>query len=248
MNKLSHYTILNTRPAAQAESLNHLLHAEGAKVINFPTIEITEPDDTKPAIDLLAQLNQFDYAIFVSANAVNFVKHYWQEAKAQVIAIGSGTADALKKAGIKIDFIPSDFSSEGLLRLDALQRIAGKRIIIFCGQNARQLLKENLSLRGATVSECICYQRKPPKINSLELSHLINANINLVISTSHESLHNLYTILSSTACDWLLAIPLLVINSNMLITAQQLGFKKPIILAQNASNAAIVAALIKHQG
>lgn len=237
-------SFLNTRPKDQADSLNNLLHQMGGLSINLPCIEISAPPNPLLLKERLNNSAQDDYIIFLSANTLNFLGTHWPDCEATLIAIGPGTAAALKKINKTADYIPEDFSSEGLLGLKVLQNPHGKKITIFCGENPRPLLAETLKARGAIVQEVICYRRvKPPFNVHTELSPLKAASIDCIISTSLESLNNLYEMLAEEGRDWLLSRQLLVINQAMLERAKELGFKKIPLLAKNASDATIVECL-----
>ena len=228
------HTILNTRPADQAKELTLLLQETGADVIELPCINIIKTTNSQ-------ELKRCDYAIFLSANTVPFAKTHWKDSSAKIIAIGSGTQNALEKAGFSVDVIPEHFSSEGLLELPELTKPHQKKILIFCGEDGRKVLADTLKARGAVVSECISYTRACPHFdNATQLPTLIQSSIDLIISTSAESLNNLVTMLSPAGRSWLFNKQLLVISPKMAELAKQLGFSKPAIVAKDASNAAIV--------
>ncbi len=244
MKLLSHYTILNTRPKDQAPSLSSCLESLGASVIALPTIIINESLNNA-CNDVLAESEIADYAIFVSANAVKFARTAWKGTQTKIIAIGSGTARALQDAGFAAVSTPEVFSSEGLLAMPALESVRDKRIIIFCGADSRQLLAETLRTRGAQVIECLCYKREcPPCLNAAQLSELARAKINLIISTSAESLTNLYQIVGTGGRAWLLNTRILVISTTMFELAHNLGFTQPVLVANNATPETIVKKLI----
>lgn len=244
MTKKLQANFLNTRPKDQADLLNNLLHQIGALSINLPCIEISGPPNPSLLKESLKNSTQDDYIIFLSANTLNFLGAHWPTYKATLIAIGPGTETALKKINKLVRYIPEDFSSEGLLGLEVLQNPHGKKITIFCGENPRPLLAETLKARGAIVQEVICYRRVKPHFNvHTELGPLKAASIDCIISTSLESLNNLYEMLAEEGRDWLLSRQLLVISQAMLERAKELGFKKSPLLAKNASDAAIVERL-----
>jgi len=94
--------VLVTRPAEQAEGLCAALEEQGAKVFRFPVIEIREPGDTTVLQGLLARLNEFDLAVFISANAVNrglprALAQGRFPAHLRVAAVGRRTAQELER-------------------------------------------------------------------------------------------------------------------------------------------------------
>ncbi len=231
---LNNLIILNTRPTHQADGLNQLLTTLGGKIISYPTIEIIPTDN------ITTQWDHFDIAIFVSANAVHFSIKKQGFSNISVIAIGPGTANALKQYGISNSIIPEQYNSEGILSLKKLENIDGKSIIIFCGENTRPLLKETLKGRGAKVTLAECYRRRCPKINEQDKQALLKQTINIIISTSKESLNNLCAMIGNDKS--LLKIPLLVISPSMKTLAENQGWQT-IICAPNASDQAVLDTL-----
>ncbi len=242
MNKPTNLLFLNTRPAAQAGALSTLIEAAGAKAIHFPCIEIipTDPHTLKTQI---AALGPIDYAVFLSANAVHAALPVWPMIHPTIIAIGPGTDQALAQFERSANYIPQHFSSEGLLELPLLKKLGGKKIVVFCGENSRPLLARSLRERGALVRECICYQRRCPSQNTEQLSFIQSQKISAIISTSLESLNNVYYLLGSEGRDWLLNTTMLVISPAMAERCRELGFTHPALVAKNASNAAIMECL-----
>ena len=139
--------------------------------------------------------------------------------------------------------MPQSHHSEGILALPVLQNIDGVKIAIFCGENTRPLLKNALIERKAIVDEVICYRRRCPDVNVAQtLMDWQNDGVNLIISTSQESLENLWRLFGNMGGEWLLHTPLLVISPAMATRAEQFGFRS-IIVASGASDEAICTAL-----
>lgn len=242
---LAGLTILITRPEHQAHALSELITAAGGKTIVFPTI-IIEPTTSHSGLQpLIKKIMNYDIAIFVSANAVDYVAPGWQPPQSlTVIAIGPGTANALEKYQITVHAIPPHFSSDGLLTLPHLMRINHKKIVIFCGENTRPVLRDTLRQRGATVDEAIVYRRRCPTPNNKQLESLIAQPLDVIITTSRESLVNLFSLLPTIHHAWLCQIPLMVISPAMALLAKGMGFHH-IIIADNAADATVVQALIR---
>ncbi len=237
---LKYETIVITRPAHQAEPLTKLIEKLGAKTIIFPTLEILPTPDKNDLVAAIKQISKYQIAIFVSANAVNYSLADFDQPfpSIPVIAIGPGTARALQAKGIE-STLPQSPSSEAILALPVLQNIHAQKIAIFCGEQTRSLLKTDLTTRGAIVDEIVCYRRRCPVADSKAALKLWQAKqVSLIISTSSESLANLWQLFAKMASEWLLSTPLLVINPAMAAQAKQYGFQS-VIIAANASDQAI---------
>src|SRR5206468_1636562 len=104
----------------QAARFAERVAALGARPIVWPAIIIFPPADPARLADVHARLQQFDLAIFVSANAVEYGapdRARWPDTLA-IFAPGVGTAEALEAVGLPAAAIPrTSFDSEGLLAL-----------------------------------------------------------------------------------------------------------------------------------
>lgn len=241
---LTELTILITRPQHQSKALNELILAAGGKTIVFPTIEIEVLTQQPKLQQLSKKINDYDIAIFVSANAVDHaIPLSLEEKSLTIIAIGPGTATALKKHNVTVDAVPTHYSSEGLLTLPQLANIQQKKIIIFCGENSRPFLRETLRQKGAQVDEAICYRRRRPQTDPQQLQWLMTQAIDHIVVTSLDSLENLFVLFQAYHTR-LLQIPLLVISPAMAMQAAQLGFQH-VNVALSAADDAVVQALIR---
>src|SRR3990167_6505579 len=246
---LAQTTIIVTRPQPQNISLCQSLEKLGADVIALPSLAIKSKALQPDAMPLSPPVNSHDIAIFLSANAVQNTHSFWksQTALPQFFAIGPGTAQALQTVGLPLTGIPLDYSSEGLLALDELQHVTGRRIFICSGAESRPLLAETLKQRGANVIPIICYERYRPRLQKNKLQQLNPKNQTISITTSKESLVNFHKMLTEANFTWLLNQPLLVSHPRHDALAKQLGFQY-IVVANNPTNAQIIARLIDLTG
>ncbi|MCF6190366.1 MAG: uroporphyrinogen-III synthase [Cocleimonas sp.] len=160
--------IVITRPSHQSENLKRKLESVGAKPVLFPLIEITPPADLGLIEKQLETLQDYDLVIFVSANAVT---HSFEKISPSILqnvkvaTTGKKTADALEQLGIKTDFCPKEFfNSEALLAIHEFSDYyAGKKIAIIRGEGGRNLLRDELQKKGASVDYINTYQRVFPQ-------------------------------------------------------------------------------------
>ncbi len=190
--------VLVTRPARQAGGFAQKLAAIGAVPVVFPAIVILPPADPAALAAAHARLPACDFAVFVSANAVEYGvpdPRRWPPGLV-AFAPGPGTGEALAAAGIPDVRIPvASFDSEGLLALPELTAVAGRRIVIFRGDGGRELLGDTLKERGASVDYVACYRRAPPPAADAGLADAFRERrIDAVTVTSSEGLANLWAI------------------------------------------------------
>jgi len=247
---LDHSTVLVTRPRHQTEELSALIAAAGAGVIHFPVLEIVPLSPDNAGADIIEQLDTADIAIFISANAVEQADIRVRQqlgqwpAQLQLAVVGRSSAQALARAGLRVDICPEHgFNSEALLALPAMQQVRDKRIVIFRGQGGREKLAAELRQRGARVDYVEVYRRQRPKgdLSPLRQDGQLG-RISAIIIASNESLQNLYDLAGTADRDWLLNTPLAVISRRCAELAQQLGFRHYNI-AKEASNQGLFEAV-----
>ena len=246
--------VLVTRPTHQANALCETIENLGGKAIRFPVLQIDDVDDASLLNQQIDRLDSYDIAIFISPNAVKKAVNLIQARKkwpknVKIAAVGKTSAKALDSLGLIADIFPSRrFNSEALLSLEEMQDVSGKNIIIFRGEGGRELLAETLKSRGARVEYAECYKRSKPKADvSALLKHWARGEINIIITTSNEGLHNLYDMVGQLGRQWLIKTPMIVISDRGADLALQLGFKQRPIVSSQASDEAIVNALIEWQ-
>ena len=231
--QLDGINILVTRPIHQSTFLAEGIRAMGGNPILLPVLEITDVKDLNPLIDLISRLDEFDWAIFVSPNAVN--KAMQLIGKQRILppyirfsAVGKGSADALKHYGVNEVLVPVEhFDSEALLQQEQLQDMAGKRVVIFRGNGGRELLGDTLIQRGASLEYAECYQRRKPDIDTTSLlSAWMQGEIHAVIITSSEGLHNLFDIIGKLGQQLLKSTPVFTVHERIARTAKKLGLRK----------------------
>lgn len=246
---LSGYRLLVTRPDGQGEGLAGLLHEAGAEVIMAPLLAIEAPEVGSPGPDLLNALGAWDWMIFVSANAVRWALNQpaWTSYLTQgtrIAAIGDATRDALESNGIRVDLVPSIFSSEGLLEDPRLLDVQDRKILIVRGEGGRELLHDALVARGAKVAIAELYRRVPVALETLEfqLQSLGADGFDGIIVTSGEGLAQLTALWQRPAFSEVLR-PLLVVPGPRLVTLAHESGWRLVLEAESAGDESLAQAL-----
>jgi uroporphyrinogen-III synthase len=238
--------ILITRPARRAGAFAEKIAALGGRPIIFPAIVILPPTDPAPVTRAHAMLADYDYAIFVSANAVEYGVPDPRDWPAQLAAFapGPGTAEALAGVGIGDIRIPTTtFDSDGLLDLPELAAAHGKRIVIFRGEGGREHLGDALVALGARVDHVACYRRAKPGSGAAGLHEAFReGRVHAVTITSTEGLDNLWALCNvETRVAWRRR-PTFVPHPRIGVRAREIGLD---VVETAGSDAGLVAGLLE---
>ena len=235
---------LVVRPAAQDNQLVQMLHQLGHAPLCCPLLE-TRPGCDRPHLGDMLQ--EADLVIAVSMHAVHFAHHFLLQTgqtwpHIDYFAVGKASADAFAEAGIQA-LCPADPRSEGLLALPALQGVSGRRVLILRGNDGRDLIARTLASRGALVHYCATYERHYPDLDGDALTrHWQAAGLDSLLITSGELLQRLLALVPGPQHPWLYDRLLVVPSPRVAEMAEGAGFTR-IVIAQGASNQALVAAL-----
>ena len=214
-------------------------------------MQILDVEDRSALDAVIDSLETFDLAIFISANAAS---KGWDAIRArrtfppelEVAAIGPGSARELRRLGAGAVICPEQgYDSESLLALPELAHVAGKRVVIFRGVGGRELLRETLLKRGATVEYAECYRRVRPEADTVPLIRAWDAGeVDGVVVTSSEGLRNFHEMLGAAGRERLARAPLFVPHRRIAATARELHLADAIITGPG--NEGIAATLSAH--
>lgn len=237
--------IVVTRPSRQAAAFAQKLAALGASPIVFPAIVILPPADRAPLDDVHARLREYDFAVFVSANAVEYgaPASRWP-ASLPAFAPGPGTAEALAASGVPDIRVPrTTLDSEGLLALPELTEVRGRHVIVFRGEGGRELLADTLRERGAHVDLVSCYQRAVPSSGAEGLvDALRERRAHAVTVTSSEGVGNLWSVLGDEGRRLIATLPAFAPHPRIAERARMLGMRA---IETAGGDAGLIAGLLE---
>jgi uroporphyrinogen III methyltransferase/synthase len=183
--------VLVTRPANQAGDLVRRLEQFGAVPLVLPAVEIREPPDWAPVDRALAQLAQYHWLVFTSANGVHALvrrlRHQGRDLRALgalcLAAIGPGTADALRTYYLEPDLVPAEFRSEALAAA-LKEQAAGRRVLLARADRGRDVLRQELAAVAAVDQVAVYSQVDAVTPNADVLDRLRRGEIDYVTLTS----------------------------------------------------------------
>ncbi|GLQ98475.1 uroporphyrinogen III methyltransferase [Dyella mobilis] len=170
-----------------------------------------------------------DVLIFTSPAAVRYAMALAPlVTRGMVIAIGQGTARALRRHGISAQ-IPAAArqDSEGVLHLLGAQPLQGRHVALITAPGGRGLLQEQLATRGAVVREVHVYERTAPRLNRRHLQAVLQLPATAcMLLSSGEALQHLMQQLSGQARLRLRAAMVIVSSERLAEQARSAGFER----------------------
>ena len=227
--------ILVTRSRAQASRLTAGLEDLGADCLEAPAIRIQPSADNYAALDkAIGSLADFDWIIYTSANGVEHFFSRLSEAgldsrslcDKKICAIGSATAQALEKHGIKADIVPKEYRAEGILSAMYGKLKEGDKVLLPRAAEARSILPEELKRQGADVVVATAYETVAGEADGMALSEeLANGSIDAVTFTSSSTVKNLLKLLGDNAPELLKNVKIAAIGPITAETCKKNGLQ-----------------------
>ena len=248
-------TVLVTRARRQASRLSYLLAAQGAEVIELPTIEIKPTADYHTLDRALARLSEYDWIVFTSPNGVDafFSRALIAGVDARALAntklcaIGPATTEALAQHGLLVDYTPEEYVSEGIVRGLSDLGIEGKRMLLPRVEGISPDLSRALAGHGAHVDEIPVYRTvRPSAVPSEARQRLADGRVDITTFTSSSTVRNLATILGD---DWpsVNHTTVACIGPVTAATATDLGLKVAVVAKQHTIPGLVHAILQIHE-
>ncbi|TAN04154.1 MAG: uroporphyrinogen-III synthase [Rhodanobacteraceae bacterium] len=235
-----------TRPAGTGRALARRVRALGGTPLSLPGSSLRAPRDAKATRTELRAALASEVVIFTSPAAVQFARRLGKlHGRACVVAPGSGTLDALRRAGCTNAIAPGREDSEGILALPVLQNVRGRRIGIVGATGGRGLLDRELAARSARVLHAYVYRRLPARLDRRHADALRRDTRKplFVLLSSAEALANILGGLPDDANRALLAGTAIVSSPRLATAARKAGFAR-VLHAESAHADALLAAVV----
>jgi uroporphyrinogen III methyltransferase/synthase len=198
--------ILVTRSRGQASVLSSMLAERGACPVEMPVISIQAAPDMQELDQAICTLPEYDWVVFTSVNGVEAFSKRMKAleldarhlAGGRIAAIGEATAAALEKLSLRADYVPQEYTSDGLLAGLKDMGVRERRFLLLRADIAGRELAEGLRREGATVHDVAAYRT----VTSSEgiaagREALLSGQIDVVTFTSSSTVRNLVAALNS---------------------------------------------------
>jgi uroporphyrinogen-III synthase len=185
--------VVVTRAAEQSSELITRLETLGAEVLPLPLVEFALPLDRSPLDRALRQLEDFDWLLLTSQNAVRFVadraraigldlaaKLGSANTRPRVAAVGSVTERAALDQGWRVDRVSSGHGGIDLAR-ELGGEIRGRRVLLPRSDRAKGDLPRALRDAGAEPVEVVAYRTLPAaKMDPAVLGRIERGEVDVV--------------------------------------------------------------------
>jgi len=221
-----------TRALQQAGKLSEGLRALGAEPVEVPVLEIRPPASFEPLDAALRQPDGYDWLILTSANTVRALAEratvlgleLAPAASLKVAAVGGATAEAARKAGLRIALFPESYVAESLLQ-GLSGQVDGKRILLARAAVARDVIPDALREAGAQVDVVDAYRNVLPEAAAVQLRQAIAKGIDAATFTSSSSVLHLAEAARAAGVDWpFVGVPAVSIGPITSQTLRELGW------------------------
>ncbi|MEW9573546.1 uroporphyrinogen-III synthase [Rhodanobacter sp. Si-c] len=219
--------VVITRPAGTATALARRVRTCGGVPLLLPGLSLRGTVDEAGMCSALRTALTDALLVFTSPAAVRFAAALVPlRTRATVLAVGRGTAQALRRHGVSAQ-APGQQDSEGLLDLPAAQALHGKRVALIGAPGGRGMLREQLAARGARLRELQVYRRVPPRLDRrhVEAVQALPRSARVLLSSA-EALQNLVNSLPEPALARLRAAMAVVSSARLAQAAREAGFTR----------------------
>jgi uroporphyrinogen III methyltransferase / synthase len=244
-----------TRAARQSVELVESLSKLGAIPILLPLVAFSAPEDYGPMDAALDRLEEFDWIIFTSENAVRAVVKRAEVRgnlrnvagrRSRAAAVGPTTATAAERAGFFVDYQAQTHSGAALAN-ELGEKLRGQTVFLPRSDRANPDLPQLLRNYGAEVTEAIAYRTVTPvNLDQEKIAAIVNGEVEAILFFSPTAVEHFVGILGNEK--------LRDLQSRLAITAvgpitanalRQSGVDR-LFVAEDTTADAVIAALEKH--
>ena len=228
------WRVLVTRSREQASRLSERIEELGGEPLEFPTIDIIPPEDYSHLDRAISQITTYQWLIFTSVNAVMYFFERLKQLSRDIrdlkgirlCAVGPGTIAELENRGLVVEFAPTEYRSDVLLKELSGVVKPGDNILMPRGNLAWKALPEGLKALGTRVDDVVAYRTVKGTGDGALLRKMIgDGMIHAVTFTSSSTARNFAGLLDSeeNTFSQLQNVTLASIGPKTTRTARELG-------------------------
>ena len=237
--------IVITRPAGTATAFARQVRAHGGVPLLLPGLALRAMADAAQAsAQLRAALREDALLLFTSPAAVRFAAALAPlRTRAAVLAVGQGTAAALRRHGLAAQAPAARQDSEGVLELPAWRELRGHRVALIGAPDGRGLLQQRLADAGAHWRDVFVYCRTAPRLDRRHFDAVMALPASArVLLSSAQALAHLHERLPPAAWRRLCAATAVASSERLACVAREAGFDRWRLAASASATDLLIAA------
>jgi uroporphyrinogen III methyltransferase / synthase len=252
---LSGKRVVITRAARQSVELVEKLGKLGAVPISLPLVAFSAPEDYGPMDAALDRLEQFDWIIFTSENAVRaLVKRAGVRGnlrnvagrRSRAAAVGPTTATAAERAGFFVDYQAQTHSGAALAN-ELGEKLRGQSVFLPRSDRANPDLPQLLRNYGAEVTEVVAYRTVTPvNLDHEKISAITNCEVEAILFFSPTAVEHFVGIVSTEKLRDLQNRLAMTAVGPITANALHQAAVDNLLVADDTTADAVIAALEKH--
>jgi uroporphyrinogen-III synthase len=247
--------IVITRSAAQSEAMARDLSARGAIPVVLPLVSFADPEDSAPLDAAIKGIEQFDWMILTSAQAVRALVKRGEQlkrrllgsgSKLRIAAVGPVTAEAARRSGLPVEYVSETHNGVGLAE-ELEDQLQGAKVFLPRSDRANPDLPPALRRYGAHVTEVIAYRTlRPTDVGQRDLRQIAEGAADAVLFFSPSAVQYFAELLGSEQLQSLQdKLAIAAVGPVTANTLQEAGVRRLVISADTTA-AAVVDALEEH--
>lgn len=219
--------VISLRPRGGNEALRRAAarHGAGLLALALWKLETIDSAESRASLDQALAADRLMFTSPQAARSAARLRDLCAISGPAWFAVGSGTATALRRAGVDEVTSPDRMDSEGLLALPGLRHLQGSTVGLVTAPGGRGTLPPALQARGARVIRANVYQRVPVLPPPRALAAVLNLDAPAILAVSSgEALQLALRTLPVPVVERLLALPVAAASARLVELARDAGF------------------------
>ncbi|WP_257346360.1 uroporphyrinogen-III synthase [Pseudalkalibacillus decolorationis] len=191
-------TVLVTRSETQALPFIQAIETRGGTAVSTPLLTFRMPSKIRGIKRALNQLDEYEWIMFTSQNAVEFFLIILERLRYQVedikkhkiAAIGKKTESLLHQYGLPVHFSPTEYVAERFVEEFSVVLQEGERVLFPHGNLARDTIRSGLIEDNKQIDSFVIYETVPDATHKSKIINLLkNDRINIITFSSSSTVH-----------------------------------------------------------
>lgn len=240
---------------AASEALAQELSARGALPVVLPLVSFAEPGDFAPLDHAIAEMDQFDWVVLTSAQAVRAIVQRAAElqqalgradSQLRVACVGPVTAKAARNAKLPVEYVALTHNGVGLA--DELgEKIRRKKVLLPRSDRANPDLPVALKQYGAQVTEVIAYRTVwPTKSDQDSLKEIVAGQADAILFFSPSAVQHFAVLTGAEKLRSIQDRPAVTAVGPVTAKALREAGVERIVVASDTTAASVIDALENH--